>query len=88
MTEEKKKHRQQREDFSEISYDFLSDDDCVYSPFDKNYDVPFIIPEEVLFTEEEKTEEVKIPLTLSEIPDLVLEICSLNLVVFLCLFVH
>ena len=73
MTEEKKKHRQQREDFSEISYDFLSDDDCVYSPFDKNYDVPFIIPEEMIFTEEEKTEEVKIPLTLSEIPDLVLD---------------
>ena len=73
MTDEKKKHRQQREDFSEISYDFLSDDDCVYSPFDKNYDVPFIIPEEMIFTEEEKTEEVKIPLTLSEIPDLVLD---------------
>lgn len=73
MTEEKKKHRQQREDFSEISYDFLSDDDCVYAPFDENFDVPFIIPEEVLFTEEEKTEEVKIPLTLSEIPDLILD---------------
>ncbi len=73
MTEEKKRHRQQREDFSEISYDFLSDDDCVYEPFDKNYDVPFIIPEEVFFTEEEKTEEVKSSLTLSEIPDLILD---------------
>ena len=73
MTEEKKKHRQQREDFSEISYDFLSDDDCVYAPFDENFDVPFIMPEEVLFTEEEKTEEAKSSFTLSETPDLILD---------------
>lgn len=73
MTEEKKKHRTGREDFSEISYDFLSDDDCVYAPFDENFDVPFIIPEEVLFTEEEKTEEAKSSFTLSEIPDLILD---------------
>lgn len=73
MTEEKKRRRQQREDFSEISFDFLSDDDCVYEPFDKNFDVPFIIPEEVFFTEEEKTEEARHSLSLSEIPDLILD---------------
>lgn len=73
MTEEKKRRRQQREDFSEVSFDFLSDDDCVYEPFDNNYEVPFIIPEEVFFTEEEKTEEARHSLSLSEIPDLVLD---------------
>lgn len=73
MTEEKKRRRQQREDFSEVSFDFLSDDDCVYEPFDKNFDVPFIIPEEVFFTEEEKTEEARHSLSLSEIPELILD---------------
>lgn len=30
----------------EINYDFLSDEDSVYSPFDGNSDVPFIVPVE------------------------------------------
>ena len=73
MTEEKKKHRNRQEDFSEISFDFLADDDCVYSPFDKNYDVPFIIPTEASSAEEEKEAAETFSLSLSDIPELVLD---------------
>lgn len=74
MTEEKKRHRTKREDFSEVNFDFLSDDDCVYSPFDGNFDVPFIMPTEAEFTFE-KAEEMSIrpSVTLKEIPDIVLD---------------
>ena len=76
MTEEKKKHKSTAEDTQEISFDFLSDDDCVYAPFDKNYDVPFIIPEEIFFAEDVKEKASAIerkPITLNEIPDIVLD---------------
>ena len=63
MTDEKNKNRKATDDFSEIGYDFLLDDDTVYSPFDKDYEVPFIIPTEAepdeivpVFYEDEKSE--------------------------------
>ena len=72
FAEEKKRHKSKREDFSEVSFDFLSDDDCVYSPFDNNFDVPFLIPTEDEFRYE-KAEEVSIrpSANLKDIPDLV-----------------
>ena len=74
MTEEKKRHRTKREDFSEVSFDFLSEDDCVYAPFDKNFDVPFIIPEEVEESiDNTEDEKLKTPLTIKDVPVLVLD---------------
>ena len=49
MTEEKRNIKNRRNDFSEPDYDFLSDEDSVYSPFDGNFDIPFINPVEIAF---------------------------------------
>lgn len=56
MTEEKRNIKSKRNDFSEPDYDFLSDEDSVYSPFDGNSDIPFIIPVEVSFLSEESAQ--------------------------------
>ena len=74
MTEEKKRHKAKREDFSEVSFDFLSDDDCVYSPFDNNFDVPFVIPTEDEFSyEKAEDDSISVSIALKDIPDLVLD---------------
>lgn len=56
MTEEKRNIKNKRNDFSEPDYDFLSDEDSVYSPFDGNFDIPFINPVEVSFSSEKATQ--------------------------------
>lgn len=56
MTEEKRNIKNRRNDFSEPDYDFLSDEDSVYSPFDGNFDIPFINPVEVSFSSEKATQ--------------------------------
>ena len=56
MTEEKRNIISKRNDFSEPDYDFLSDEDSVYSPFDGNFDIPFINPVEVSFSSEKATQ--------------------------------
>ncbi len=56
MTEEKRNIKNKRNDFSEQDYDFLSDEDSVYSPFDGNFDIPFINPVEVSFSSEKATQ--------------------------------
>lgn len=56
MTEEKRNIKNRRNDFSEPDYDFLSDEDSVYSPFDGNFDIPFINPVEVSFSSDESVQ--------------------------------
>ena len=56
MTEEKRNIKNKRNDFSEPDYDFLSDEDSVYSPFDGNFDIPFVNPVEVSFSSEKATQ--------------------------------
>ena len=56
MTEEKRNIKNRRNDFSEPDYDFLSDEDSVYSPFDGNFDIPFVNPVEVSFSSEKATQ--------------------------------
>ena len=56
MTEEKRNIKNRRNDFSAPDYDFLSDEDSVYSPFDGNFDIPFINPVEVSFSSEKATQ--------------------------------
>ena len=56
MTEEKRNIKNRRNDFSEPDFDFLSDEDSVNSPFDGNFDNPFINPVEVSFSSEKATQ--------------------------------
>lgn len=74
--EKKQKHRYSQRDV-EINYDFLSDDDSVYSEFDGNFDVPCIVPTEAfLVTAEETAAQVqkeKIRLTPSAMVEEVLD---------------